>query len=445
MGGAAAGSAQLRTPHSALGAVAGTGGTVYNTRMKICMVTSSYPKYPGDVTAPFIEAIARYVAAEGHEVHVLAPWHPELRHAPVEDGVHLHFYKYAPWPNLNIWGYAESLEADIRVRNAIYPLTPLVTLLSFFALMRLTRQIRFDVLQVHWVIPNGPVGALVARLRRLPLVISLHGSDIFVAEHHRLLGLVARACFGAADEVTACSEDLRERACRLGAPRRRSRLVPYGVDPCAFAPVEGAPSALRGRLGLAPNTPIVLAIGRLVYKKGFGYLVSAAPAILARHPDARILISGTGDLAHELQRQITGLGLTDRVLMTGKVAHDEVPTFLAGCDVFALPSVVDQSGNVDGLPNALLEAMASGCSVVAANVAGVPLAVQNGSNGLLVPQKDAQALAQAVSRLLDDPELRARLGKAARRKIETQLNWPHIAGIFTAVYRAAARRRARRT
>src|SRR5947209_7467064 len=136
--------------------------------MKICMVTSSYPKYPGDVTAPFIQAIATYVAAEGHEVHVLAPWHPELRHEPQENGVYLHFYKYAPFRNLNVWGYAESLEADVRVKNVIYPLTPLVFLSSFLALLRLTGQIEFDVLQAHWVIPNGPVAALVARLRRLP-------------------------------------------------------------------------------------------------------------------------------------------------------------------------------------------------------------------------------------------------------------------------------------
>ena len=78
--------------------------------MKICMVTSSYPKFEGDVTAPFIESIASSIAAEGNEVHVLAPYHPELRREPVEKGVQLHFFKYSPLRHLNIWGYAESLE-----------------------------------------------------------------------------------------------------------------------------------------------------------------------------------------------------------------------------------------------------------------------------------------------------------------------------------------------
>src|SRR5947207_7248929 len=81
----------------------------YNSRMKICMVTSSYPKYEGDVTAPFIESIAASVAADGNEVHVLAPYHPDVRRAAIEKGVHMHFFKYIPFRNLNIWGYAESL------------------------------------------------------------------------------------------------------------------------------------------------------------------------------------------------------------------------------------------------------------------------------------------------------------------------------------------------
>jgi glycosyltransferase involved in cell wall biosynthesis len=408
------------------------------------MVTSSYPKYPGDVTAPFIESIARYVAAEGHEVHVLAPWHPDLQHAPVEEGVHLHFYKYAPVRGWNIWGYAESMEADVRLRRAIYPLTPLVTLINLWALLRLTRQIRFDLIQAHWVIPNGPVATLVAWWRRLPLVISLHGSDVFVAERHALLGRVARLCFRRADGVTACSEDLRERAIKLGAPPGRSRLVPYGVDPCAFAPIDGARESLRARLGLPPGTPVILALGRLVYKKGFEYLVAAAPAVLAEHPDAHVYIAGAGDLRDELQAQVDRLGVGERVHLPGKVAHDVVPLYFGGADVFALPSVVDQNGNVDGLPNVLLEAMAAGCAVVASDVAGVPFAVQEGATGLLIPQRDPRALAAALNRLLADPAERTRLGTAARAKIERDLTWPRTAGRFVAIFAAAVRRHEKR-
>jgi glycosyltransferase involved in cell wall biosynthesis len=197
-------------------------------------------------------------------------------------------------------------------------------------------------------------------------------------------------------------------------------------------------------LGLAPGTPVVLALGRLVYKKGFEYLIEAAGPILAAHPDARIIIVGSGDLAEPLARQVAAQGLGERVLLPGAVARDLVPLYFSGADVFVLPSVVDQYGNVDGLPNALLEAMASGVAVVASRVAGVPLAVRDGQNGLLVPPGDAPALAAAVIRLLDSPELRARYGAASRARVEHDLNWEQVARQFEELYGAARARHARR-
>src|SRR5438270_9370006 len=167
--------------------------------MKICMVTSSYPQYQGDVTAPFIESIAASIAALGHELHVLAPYHPDVKRPPNDKGVHLHFFKYSPFRHLNIWGYAESLQADVRVKSVIYPLTPVVFLSSFLALWELTGKIKFDIMHAHWIIPNGPLAALVARLRGIPLIISMHGSDVFIAEQSRPMSAVARWCFRVAE------------------------------------------------------------------------------------------------------------------------------------------------------------------------------------------------------------------------------------------------------
>ncbi len=405
------------------------------------MVTSSYPKYEGDVTAPFIESIASSVAAMGNEVDVLAPYHPDVRREPVEHGVRLHFFKYSPFKHLNIWGYAESLVADVRVKGAIFPLTPLVFISSFWALWRLTGQVKFDIMHAHWVIPNGPVSALVARLRRMPLVISMHGSDVFVAEQSSLIAAVARRCFRAASAITAPSDDLRQRAIKLGAPAQRSHLVPYGVDPSQFTRIENAGPMLRQELGLADDTLIVFAVGRMVYKKGFEYLIRAVPAILREHPNARIVLAGGGDLESRLVSLVKQLGVEKSVIMPGWVSRDRMPLYFSGCDLFVLPSVVDQQGNVDGLPNTLLEAMASGRPVVATTVAGVPLAVKDGENGLLVPEKQPGELSAAINLLLRAPDLRAQYGEAGRRRVENDLNWESTARAFVGLYNAALNRR----
>lgn len=407
------------------------------------MVTSSYPKYEGDVTAPFVESIAASVAALGNEVHVLAPYHPDLRRSPREKGVQLHFFKYSPFRNLNIWGYAESLEADVRVRGAIYPLTPVVFLSSLVALWRLTGKIKFDVMHAHWVIPNGPVAAIVARLRRVPLIISMHGSDVFVAEQSGLISSVARWCFRAASAITAPSQDLVQRAIALGAPASRCHLVPYGVDPSKFTHIDNAGPSLRKVLGLPHDSLIVFAVGRMVYKKGFEYLIRAVPAILREHPNAKIVLAGGGDLEPRLLSLVRQLGVEKSVIMPGWVSRDQMPLYFSGCDLFVLPSVVDQQGNVDGLPNTLLEAMASARPVVATNVAGVPLAVKDGDNGLLVPEKQPGELSAAINLLLRAPQLRVQYGEAARLRVEHELNWETTARTFNDLYLAALNRRKR--
>ncbi|HEX8221209.1 MAG TPA: glycosyltransferase family 4 protein [Chloroflexia bacterium] len=409
--------------------------------MKILMVTSSYPKYEGDVTAPFIESIAASIAARGNEVHVLAPYHPDLKRAPVEKGVHLHFFKYAPLRHLNIWGYAEALEADVRVKGAIFPLTPVVFASSLWSLLQLTRQIKFDIMHAHWVVPNGPVAGLVARLRRLPLVVSLHGSDIFIAEHSRLISSIARRVFRAASAITAPSDDLRDRATRLGAPANRCHLVPYGVDPSKFTRIEGAGPLLRKELGLPEDSVVIFAVGRMVYKKGFEYLIRALPAVLREHPNARIVLAGGGDLESKLVSLVRQLGVEKSVIMPGWVSRDKLPLYFSGCDLFVLPSVVDQQGNVDGLPNTLLEAMASARPVVATNVAGIPLAVKDGENGLVVPEKQPGELSAAINLLLRAPDLRQQYGEASRRRVEDDLNWDTTARTFENLYHAASSRR----
>lgn len=409
--------------------------------MKILMVTSSYPKYEGDVTAPFIESIAAGIAALGNEVHVLAPYHPDLRRAPTEKGVHLHFFKYSPLKHLNIWGYAEALEADVRVKGAIFPLTPVVFVSSLWALLRLTRKHEFDIMHAHWVVPNGPVGALAARLRRLPLIVSLHGSDVFIAEQSRPISSVARRILRAASAITAPSDDLRRRAVKLGAPAGRCHLVPYGVDPGQFTRIEGAGPLLRRELGLSDSSLVVFAVGRMVYKKGFEYLIRAIPAILREHPNAMIVLAGGGDLQARLVSLVRQLGVEKSVIMPGWIARDKLPLYFSGCDLFVLPSVVDQQGNVDGLPNTLLEAMASAKPVVATNVAGIPLAVKDGENGLLVPEKQPGELASAVNLLLRAPDLRQQYGEAGRYRVETELNWETTARTFEKLYAAALLRR----
>jgi glycosyltransferase involved in cell wall biosynthesis len=397
--------------------------------MNVLMVASSYPKFPGDVTAPFIESIAHAVAARGHEVDVLLPYHPDLRR-PSGEPVRVLAYEYAPREEWSRWGYAQSLESDLRVRPGVYLLAPLVALALRRALGSLLAGRRYDVVHAHWIVPNAAMVADLVDAHRAPLVVSAHGSDVFLAERSAAVRPFARATLARAARVTACSDDLRRRAVALGAPEARTLTVPYGVDADAFG--ASPPPGTRARLGAAADTTLVLALGRLVEKKGLGPLVEAAAGLQGVH----LAIGGAGDLRDTLDRRIAELGAPARLV--GTLDRREVAAALAAADVVAVPSVVDRAGNVDGLPNTLLEAMAAGRAVVASRVAGIPDVIADGVNGLLVPPGDVPALRAALARLVADERLRARLGAAARETVVRSHGWDTAARRFEECYAEAA-------
>ncbi|HEY6546903.1 MAG TPA: glycosyltransferase [Vicinamibacteria bacterium] len=401
--------------------------------MKVLMVTSSYPLCPGDVVAPFIEEIARGVAGAGHRVDVLLPHHPRLRRPPGEP-VRFFPYRYAPFASWNVWGYAQSLEADVRVRGGAFLLAPFVAGALREALSTRLLAERYDVVHAHWLVPNAAMVADLVRAHHVPLVVSLHGSDVFLAERLLPARVLARRVLRGAGVVTACSGDLRDRALLLGADAKRTRLVPYGVDLAAFAP-EGDPAAAaatRARLGVKDGDLFVLGLGRLVEKKGFADLVAAT----ARCEGVHAVIAGQGDLRSALEAQARATGA--RVTFAGALDRAAASAALAAADVVAVPSVRDRAGNVDGLPNVLLEALATGRPVVASRVAGIPEVVGDDENGLLVPEHDPGAIAAALLRLRREPETRARLGLAARRRAEATLSWGAAVRAFEEAYAEAA-------
>src|SRR6266545_4050268 len=188
-------------------------------RHVVVMVTTSYPRFPGDSVGTFMEPIARSVAARGHAVHIVAPWHPLVTRAREEDGVQFHFYRYAPLRALNVFGYAAAMRADVSLRAAAYLAAPLALAQGWRTARKIARRHRATVMHGHWVVPGGITASVAAPA--LPLVVSLHGSDVYVAETFAPARLAARFAFRRAGFVTACSRDLATRAVALGADPAR--------------------------------------------------------------------------------------------------------------------------------------------------------------------------------------------------------------------------------
>ena len=397
-------------------------------RHVVVMVTTSYPRFPGDSVGTFMEPIARSVAARGHEVHVVAPWHPLVTRGLEEHGVRFHFYRYAPVRSLNVFGYAAAMRADVSLRGAAYLAAPLALAAGWRAARKIARRHHATMMHGHWVIPGGVTAAYAAP--HLPLVISLHGSDVYVAERLAPARVAARHAFARAGYVTACSDDLARRAIALGAATDRIETVPYGVDTARFHPDANLRSLRRRELGLDDSTPLCLAAGRLVHKKGFEYLIDAVPDV----PGLVLAIVGEGTLSEVLRTRAEAQGVASRVRFLGNQTQDRVGEYFAAADVICAPSVRDDSGNVDGLPNVVLEAMASGTPLVTTAAGGIGAVIQHERTGLLVAQRDARALADAINRLLRNPAEASDLGRAARAEVERSFGWDRVAARFENAY-----------
>ncbi|HEV7785206.1 MAG TPA: glycosyltransferase [Thermoanaerobaculia bacterium] len=409
--------------------------------LDLLFLTQTYPRFPGDTSGPFIRDLALGLVRRSDRVTVLTPHAPGLAPAWNDDGVEVLTFRYAPERH-EVLGYGRSLEADEKVKGGAARAAPLYALGAWRVLRRF-RSRRFDLVHAHWIVPNGLVAAAVCGgARGVPLAIGLHGSDVFLAEKTGVRA-VARWALSRSRLLTGCSPELVERVRALGSrggfPAERSRVIPYGVDVATFSPDPGRRQIWRQRLGIPEAAPLLLGVGRMATKKGFAVLIEILPALLAEHPELRVVLAGGGDLLASFQAATRSW--SDRVFFPGSVLRDTLPDLYRAADVFVLPAVHDAKGNVDGLPNVILEAMASGLPVVASGISGIPLAVEDGRTGRLVPERDGPALLGALRRLLADPAAARHMGEQGRRKAESELTWDIVAGRYRDGYQEAIGRR----
>ena len=277
----------------------------------------------------------------------------------------------------------------------------------------------------------APLGLLAPALRAAGvghLVGATHGHEtgwIALPGSRQVLQRIA----GDLDVLTYISEYTRSRlAPALDARTRLAQLSP-GVDVERFTP-DADGGAVRRRNGLG-TAPVVVCVSRLVARKGQDVLVAGWPRVLARHPDARLLLVGGGPAEASLRRAVSRLGLERSVVLTGPVAPEELPAYYAAGDVFAMPCRTRRAGlDVEGLGMVFLEAAACGRPVVAGTSGGAPEAVQEGITGHVVDPRSPDAVAAAVTGLLDDPVRARALGAAGRAWVEQRWSWTTIAATF---------------
>jgi glycosyltransferase involved in cell wall biosynthesis len=328
---------------------------------------------------------AEYLARRGHEVHLLTTLDPGLPRESVENGVHLH---RLDCPRLRHVG-----EAAFYVK-----------------VMQTTRSIKPDLLYIQ-ELGQGLHGFFAKRLFKTPYVVR---STAYYFRRGRWR-YVAWVVLRDADAVIALTDDMKKELQRIWM--REIAVIPHGVSSEMFSTISR--DVAREQLGIEEAEKIVLYIGRWDPIKGLPYLIEAMNLLKQTAPNARLLLVGYGPEEDKLRLLVNKLGLSDRVSFVGKVQPNNVPAYAAASDVFVLPSFSE------GFALVLLEALAAALPIVATCVGGVPAVVQDGINGFLVQPGDAGQIADKISLILNNAELR-QLMSANNRKKALQYTWENV-------------------
>ena len=401
-------------------------------RLKVLVLTSTFPRWQGDACPMFVADLCRGLG-ERMDVTVLAPGAASALKQEQWDNFEVRRFRYG-WPDSTQRLAAGAIMPNIRRNPILMAQVPPFFAAQLYAAWRLMRSEQYDAIHAHWAVPQGIVASILKRMFKVPVITTTHGGDIYALRGGPAMR-AKRWALNSSDRITAVSNALRDEVIALGPTEERVSVLPMGVDTHRFLPDAGS---LRVRQELNPSGgPIILFVGRLVEKKGARYAVQAMPAVLELLPDARLVMAGDGPEQAMLEALSRELRVEDSVTFMGAVVNKRLPEIYASADVFVGPSVVEENGDREGVPVALGEAMASGCAVIATNAGGIADLVEDDATGLLVAERDPAALATAVTSILSDVGLRSRLREAALASVRARFDHQIIHAAYADVIEEA--------
>lgn len=405
---------------------------------RILVTTSTFPVQPDDGIPRFILDLA--LALSQHvEVTVLAPDAPGANRREQLGDVQVERFSYF-WPRssqrlaiTNQRGMRDNLRSSLLAKIQL----PLFLLRQSANIRRLVRERPVDVVNAHWLVPQGLTAAwALRRVGNVKLVLHVHAGDVYLLQRIPLGRRIARYVVKRAAIVFAAGSHVRDALNQVLGYDSHAILQPMGVNREQFAHQAECPSGGDERTirpgDLAAGDPefpdgFVLFFGRLAEKKGATYLVEAMRRVHERMPGVGLVIAGYGPEEQALREKVKELNLQERVQFVGRKSHPQIVSLLHACRAAAVPSIIDSRGETEGMPTVVVEALAAGVPVVGSNVDGIPDVIRHTENGWLCREKDPDDLAEKLLTALTCD--RNQFAEAAVATAETY-DWQQVAANY---------------
>lgn len=368
------------------------------TPAKVLLLASTFPARPGDGTPEFVLDLARELA-KYHRVRVLVPMIPGAETAETIDGVEVRRFRFFPSKYEDVADGA--IFENIRAKKSRLAQVPPLLAMETLAIRRQIKEFAPDVIHAFWIIPQGLASWVVNR--KIPTVLTTLGGDLYALANSALRPAMSKVV-RSARAITVMNAQMGTMMAELGAREEDIRIEPMGADL----------SAIRPRTSNHNGPVRLLFVGRLVEKKGLTHLIRALAALPddQRYP---LTVIGDGPLRAELEAQAEAAQRERGVKITfaGTGSKEDLREAYASHDILVVPSVPAASGDQDGLPVVVLEALGAGMPIIASDLSGIDAVVLPERTGILVPPGDEPALGQAITALASDSERRTELSRAA--------------------------------
>jgi phosphatidylinositol alpha-1,6-mannosyltransferase len=393
----------------------------YHTGMRILVLTPTFLPALGGAELVILQVFRRL--AERHSVMVLTPYLPD--HLLNQSGT----TEFDRLINFDVVRYHDRYTLmKIRGHKISLGSIPPFSISAVSAINSVTRSFQPDIINVHYVMPTGLAGLAAKLIHKIPVIVTYNGRDVpgpgtplFWKYWHRLVG---NSC----SDMTFVSKYCREVI--YGMQAEKGHVIYNGVDD----PVPVIPDqivGLKARWKIEnENSRIVFCLTRLSRLKRVDILIKSMPIILARQPNVRLIIGGQGDDRPRLQELAAATGVLEHVIFAGFIPSEEMPIYFNAADLFAFHSTYETFGMV------LAEAMNYGKAIVTVDNTAIKEIITNGKTGILVPEMNPQALAQAVLNLLENQTLRSRLEENSREKARNHFRWDSIAACYEKVFKS---------
>lgn len=387
--------------------------------MKVCFVTSVYPRNPADSEVPWLRKTVGLLKDQDVEVSIFAPSYQGLPDHEI-DGVSVKRFRYAP-KNLETLTHDEG--APNKIQKFHYKLLSITYILSgIFNLMIHHRREKFDILHIHWPFPHGLFGLAAKILCPAKIVLSFYGAELLLINKYPFVRPFLKFFIKRADAIVAISSYTASKV--------------TDIQPCDFTLIPYGAAAVEVTNEVKTDPHHLFSVGRAVERKGFPYLIKAMPIIRQKWPNAHLTIAGGGGgtILEDLRQLAHGLGAESYVNITGKVTSEKLQEIFIAGSLFVLPAIIDSRGDTEGLGVVLIEAIDNNCVIIGTNVGGIPDICVHEKSGLLVPEKDPEAIAAAADRLFSDNELQQKLRIGSRKHVADNFSWESVVAKLNKVY-----------